>query len=199
MQNLYPADESANNPYTLLAQVQRELKDHAAERAALEKLAELTDDDVEMFARLSELTLKAEDWEGTRKHALRWLAVNPLVPTPHRAAAAAAEALKDDAMTIDSYRALLLLEPFDPAGIHLKLATALERQGDLAIAKRHALLALEETPRYRAAHQQLLAIVRRMSENAKKNKDDAPTSPSVDPFAKPAAEVQLRSRPPARP
>jgi tetratricopeptide (TPR) repeat protein len=168
MQKLYPADDSANNPYTLLAQVHRELKDHAAERAALEKLAGLTDDDVEMFARLTELTMKAEDWEAARKHALRWLAVNPLVPAPHRAAAAAAEALHDDALAIDSLRALLLLEPFDPAEIHLKLAAALERTNDLPAAKRHALLALEETPRYRAAHQQLLAIVRRMSENAEK-------------------------------
>jgi len=48
----------------------------------------------------------------------------------------------------------------------LQLATALERSGDLTTAKRYALLALEETPRYRAAHERLLAIVRKMEQNA---------------------------------
>src|SRR5439155_23302500 len=97
--------------------------------------------------------------------ALRWLGVSPLIPASHRAAAAAAEALADDALAMSSYRALLLLEPFDPAEIHLKLAAGLERSGDLAAAKRHALWALEETPRFRAAHERLLAIVRKMEQN----------------------------------
>jgi len=165
MRSLYPDDETANGPHALLAEVYRELKDATAERAALERLAELSDDDVEMFARLTELTAKAEDWQATKKLALRWLSVNPLVPLPHRAAAQAAEALHDEVLAIDSYRALLLLEPFDPAEIHLKLATALERIGELPAAKRHALLALEETPRYRAAHERLLAIVRKLEQN----------------------------------
>jgi tetratricopeptide (TPR) repeat protein len=196
MQKLYPDDESAQNPYKLLAQVYRELKDSSAERSALEKLAGLSDDDVEMFARLTELTVKAEDWEATRKQANRWLSVNPLAPAPHRAAAAAAEALHDDKLAIDSYRALLLLEPFDPAEIHLKLATALERGGELPAAKRHALLALEETPRYRAAHERLLAIIRRMSENAEKDGSAQPAVPPMpDSTEKPAEKLPAEKSP----
>jgi hypothetical protein len=99
------------------------------------------------------------------------LAVNPLMPAPHRATAAAAEILHDDQLAIESYRALLLLQPFDPAELHLKVATALQRRGDLISAKRHALLALESTPRFRAAHERLLAIVREMSHNT--NRPDA--------------------------
>jgi tetratricopeptide (TPR) repeat protein len=197
MQKLYPADESASGAYALLAQVHRELKDAEAERAALEKLAELSDDDVEMFARLTELCVKAEDWETARKQALRWLAVNPLSPLPHRAAAAAAEALKDDPLAVSSYQALLLLQPFDPAEIHLNLAGALERTKDLPGAKRHVLLALEETPRYRAAHQKLLAIVRQMGDNfgkeetPKERQQEAKPATTADPFGsapKPANE-----------
>jgi tetratricopeptide (TPR) repeat protein len=169
MQKLYPDDDSASGPHAMLAEVCRELKDTAGERAALERLAELSDDDVEMFGRLTELATKAEDWSAVKKHALRWLGVNPLAPAPHRAVAAAAEALHDDGLAIDSFRALLLLEPFDPADIHLKLATALERNGDLSAAKRHALLALAETPRFRAAHERLLAIMRKLDENEKHN------------------------------
>ena len=96
-------------------------------------------------------------------------------PGPHRLAAAAAEQLKDDTLAIASYRAMLLLNPLDPAELHLKLATALSRQGDLAAAKRHALLALEETPRFRAAHQRLLEITRQLEENA--TKPPQPTTP----------------------
>src|SRR6185369_11530359 len=122
---------------------------------ALEDLAALSDDDVEMFGRLVELTTKASEWSAVQKHTARWLAVNPLLATPHRAAAAAAEALHDDVLAIESYQALLLLQPFDPADVHLKLASVLERRGDLPTAKKHALLALEETPRFRAAHERL--------------------------------------------
>jgi tetratricopeptide (TPR) repeat protein len=128
-----------------------------------------------MFSRLTELCLKAEDWTAARQYAERWLAVNPLLPGSHRVAAAAAEALKDDALAIGSYQALLLLQPLDPAEIHLKLATLLERKDDLAAARRHALLALEETPRFRAAHERLLAIVRKIDQN-----ESPPPKPAAD-------------------
>jgi tetratricopeptide (TPR) repeat protein len=168
MRQLYPQDETTSGALSLLAEAHRELNDAPAERQALEELAKLSDDDVEMFTRLIELTTKAADWSAVKNHTARWLAVNPLLPAPHRAAAAAAEALHDDALAIESYRALLLLQPFDPADVHLRLAGTLQRSGDLPAAKRHALLALEETPRFRAAHERLLAIVRQMEQNAPK-------------------------------
>jgi tetratricopeptide (TPR) repeat protein len=178
MRELYPADGAANGPYALLAQVHRELKETSEERTMLEKLAALSDDDVEMFARLAEMTAEAGDWEATRKVALRWLAVNPLIAEPHRRAAAAAEALDDHALAVESYQAQLLLSPFDPAQAHYQLAAALVKTGDLPAAKRHALLALEETPRFRAAQRLLLTIVDEMQKstppNDEKPKERAP-------------------------
>ena len=50
------------------------------------------------------------------------------------------------------------LTPADMAGAHYLLARQLHAAGDPE-AKRHALLALEETPRYRDAQQLLLTIV----------------------------------------
>ena len=96
----------------------------------LEKLAELSADDVEMFARLTELTAEAEDWEATRKHRPP-LAGGQSACSQRRiaAAAAAAEALGDDALAIDSYRALLLLDPFDPAEMHLQAGNRLAAAG----------------------------------------------------------------------
>ncbi len=108
----------------LLARVHRELKETPQERAVLESLAKLNDDSVDLFARLAELSSQAGDWEATRQFAQRRLAVSPLQPAPHRIAAEAAEKLNDGPLAIDSYRALLLLNPVDVADLHLKLATA---------------------------------------------------------------------------
>ena len=165
MLELYPQDAGSDNPYRLAAEVHRKLNENKEERAALEKLAALSADDVAAFARLAELSVKDGDWELSRSLANRWLAVNPLQPGPHRTAALAAAKLGDPSLAIESYRALLQLDPIDPADLHLQLAGLLQQSGDLPAAKRHALLALEETPRFRAAHQRLLEIVGQIGDN----------------------------------
>ena len=159
MKELYPEDVSSTGPYRLLAKVYREVGEPAEERAVLEKVAELSADDLDVFARLAELASEAGDWTSMRKYVLRSLGVNPLVPGPHRTAAMAAVQLEDHPLAIVSNKALLALAPFDTAEIHLNLATSLQKTGDLNRAKRHALLALEETPRYRAAQRRLLEII----------------------------------------
>lgn len=170
MRRLYPRDAAADGHHVLLARVHRELHETAQEREVLQQLAALSSDNVDLFARLCELCSQAGDWKQTQSLAQRWLAVNPLSAAPHRMAAEAAEKLGDDRAAIDSYRALLLLNPVDIAGLHLKLATALQRQGDLPAAKRHVLLALDEAPRFRAAHQKLLEILRASSPTPEETK-----------------------------
>lgn len=169
MRKLYPNDASGDGHLVLLARVHRELKEAPQERATLESLVKLNDDSIDLFARLTELTSQAKEWEATRQLVQRWLAVSPLQPAPHRLAAAAAEELRDHGLAIGSYRALLLLDPIDVADLHLKMATALQRSGDLSAAKRHVLLALEEAPRFRAAHQRLLEILQEMEKSAEKS------------------------------
>ncbi|HEX5103234.1 MAG TPA: hypothetical protein VFV87_05460, partial [Pirellulaceae bacterium] len=192
LRDLYPSDQSAAGPYGILAAVYKELGKNKEERAVLERWAELSDDDTAMFSRLIELTQKEGDFTSTKRYALRWLGVNPLIPAPHRAAAAAAEALGEPALAAPCYQALLRLEPIDTAELHLKLATALRKTGDLPAAKRQALLALEETPRYRAAHQLLLAIAA----------DPRSTRPATTPkpSEKPPAQTKKpETKPPAIP
>ena len=130
-----------------------------------------------------------------KKYSQRWLGVNPLQPLPHRRAAEAAEKLGDDALAIDSYRALLLLDPIDPADLHLRLATSLEKAGELPAARRHALLALEETPRFRAAHQRLLAIVDKLGESKPADSPPDEKPPEVKPPA--ATDAPKPDTPPA--
>ena len=166
MIRLYPDDGGAGNPYAMLAKAHRELGETAEERRALEKLAGLSADEADALLRLLELAAAAEDWPAAIKYGRRMLAINPLVKTPHRQLATAAEKTGDDALAIEAYRALLLLDPIDLADLHYRLAALLHRSGDLRSAKRHALEALEEAPRYRAAQRELLAIVEKLAEES---------------------------------
>ncbi|CAA9442548.1 MAG: hypothetical protein AVDCRST_MAG64-4295, partial [uncultured Phycisphaerae bacterium] len=87
-------------------------------------------------------------------------AVNPLVPTPHKYLATAAEAAGDRSAAIAAHRTLLTLDPLDKAGHHYRLAKQLaEEPGQLPEARRQVVRALEEAPRYREAHRLLLEIV----------------------------------------
>jgi tetratricopeptide (TPR) repeat protein len=160
MISLYPHDASGAGAQAMLARVHRETGDLAAERKTLAKLAELSASELEVFARLHDLAMQEQDWKEARHYALRSLAVNPLIPAPHRQAAAAAEKLDDHELTESSYQALLLLDPFDQAELHYRLAKSLQAQKKLPQAKRQVVLALEETPRYQAAQALLLELVK---------------------------------------
>jgi tetratricopeptide (TPR) repeat protein len=154
---LFPAYTGADSAYDLLAFVHRQLKETAAEREVLVKLAARTPDDTDTFLRVMELAAAAKDWPAVAENARRFLAVNPLLAPPHRYLAQAAEATSAAPEAIEAYRSLLKLDPPDPAEVHFKLASRLHQAGDAA-ARRHVLMALEEAPRYQAAHKLLLEI-----------------------------------------
>lgn len=157
---LYPDETGSECAAMRLATAHRKLGEADAEREVLTRYAALDADGSAAFLRLIEIETSREDWEAVRTNALRMLAVNPLVPQPHRALAAAAHELgrPDEAMA--AYQALLALQPDDPAELHYQLAQLLESRGNRALAKRHVLLALESAPRYQAAQALLLKIVR---------------------------------------
>lgn len=159
MVRLYPEDNGPENPWSLLAKTYRETGDAESERKSLERLAALSDDDTASFGRLTELAADKEDWPAVLDYARRLLAVNPMLPAPHRKIARAAEETEERSAAIAAWQALLRLAPIDPAEIHYRLAALLHQTGDIKRAKRHALKALEEAPRYRAAQRELLAIV----------------------------------------
>jgi tetratricopeptide (TPR) repeat protein len=156
---LYPDYVGADNGYLLLARVFRHHDDTHNERAVLEKLAARADDVTEVYVRLMELGDREEDWESVVVNAERALAVNPLLPAPHRYLARAAEQMEDAERAIQCYRALLEMDPADPAELHYRLAANLHRTGQSEQARRHVLMSLEEAPRYRDAHRLLLAIL----------------------------------------
>jgi tetratricopeptide (TPR) repeat protein len=173
--DVFPEDAGPGNAYSLLASAHRELGESAEERAVLEKLAARDADAAPAHLRLAELALAAGDWRAAARSAERLLGVNPLLPAAHRHLARAAEELGEPSRAAPAYRAELRLEPLDPAGTHFRLARALHAQGDAAGARRQVLRALEEAPRFRAAHRMLLELGPGM-ENGTKAADGPPAN-----------------------
>ena len=185
---LHPDYGEPGGPYILEAQAYRELGAARQEKQMLEKHVALNAEAVDARLRLIELATQEKDFDAVQRHAEQVLAVNPLVPAPHRALAQAAEGLGDRPLAIEAMRTLLLLDPLDLADHHYRLATLLRAEQRLGEARRHVLMALEEAPRFRDAHRLLLDIVDRMPTTAPQGISDAPpaTSP-VPPAVAPSA------------
>ncbi|MBC7796770.1 MAG: hypothetical protein H7Z37_07855, partial [Pyrinomonadaceae bacterium] len=114
--------------------------------------------------RLMELGAAEKDWPTVARNSERYLAVNPLVPPPYRYLAQAAAGTGDDSAAVVAWSTLLQLDVPERADGHYQLASLLRKRGDDGEARRHALLALEETPRYRAALRLLLELSRARSD-----------------------------------
>ncbi|MCE9603423.1 MAG: tetratricopeptide repeat protein [Planctomycetia bacterium] len=185
------------SPYSLLARVRREQGDVRAERTVLEASAATSDDALETYRRLIELALAAGDDGAVRTNVERYLAVQPLDEFPYRTAAehakgAGANSAGATRQAIAAARSLLALDPADRAGAHYLFASLLHARHDPE-AKRQALLALEETPRYRDAQKLLLAIVAQETEAAQRNekaKLDEPEKKPVSPLPKKPLTVE---------
>jgi hypothetical protein len=148
-----------DNAYVLLAAVCRKTSDPIGERSALEALVSREGSAAPIYLRLMELEEASSDWKGLARDARRMLAVNPLVPAPHRALAKASEQLSQDADALASYQALAILDESDPADTHFRLAKMLAKLGQKAEARREVLKSLEEAPRFLDAHKLLLELV----------------------------------------
>jgi tetratricopeptide (TPR) repeat protein len=158
---LYPEYIGPENAYMLLAAVHRHSSNRSAESAVLEELAARDGDASAAFLRLIDLDQAAGDWKSLARNARRLMAVNPLVPSPHRALARASEELGDRAEAVTAYRALALCDDSDPAGVHYRLARLLQESGKYNEARREVLKSLEEAPRFLDAHRLLLELTDR--------------------------------------
>lgn len=148
---LYPSQKGAGAAHRPLAAALRALGDTAGEMEALRRWAEVDDEATDAYLRLMELAAEANDWPSVIASCERFLAVNPLVPPPYRYLARAAGATGDDSSAVVAWRTLLQLDVPERAEANYELARLMFRRGDREAARRHALLALEETPRFRDA------------------------------------------------
>lgn len=155
---LYPTHKGEGTAYRPLVEAVRAMGDTQAEREILRRWVEIDDEAPDAYLRLMELAAGDEDWPTVKKNVERYLAVNPLVAPPYRYLARAGAATGDDLAATTAWRTLIALDAPDPAGSHFQLAQALHRRGQAAEARRHVLLALEETPRYREALRLLVEL-----------------------------------------
>lgn len=159
LRKLHPEDRNGGGSLALLGLVYRKTKQVEREKEVLSELARLNDRALDAYLRLIELCAAEEDWEVVRENALRYLAVQPMLPTGHQWLAAAAEKLDRHHELAAALSSLLEMEPVDPAELHYRVARALQQSGDFVPAKRQVLKALEHAPRYRDAQRLLLELV----------------------------------------
>jgi tetratricopeptide (TPR) repeat protein len=155
---LFPEDSDAGGALDLLAIAAREAGDAELERQTLERWVAMSADHLPPLLRLVALCREAEQWQDVVKHSTHLLAVQPLLPTGHEALAEAARQLNKPGLAIGALHALQEMQPLDPSGLHFQLAEMMEQADLLPAARREVLLALEETPRFRAAQQLLKKI-----------------------------------------
>ena len=149
------------HPQLLLAKIYRATANSQKEIQALENYLLVDLDSLDPILRLMDLYHSQQDWESTIKTADRYVAVNPLIPVPHRYLAESAMKTKDYDLAISSLNAQVALDPIDPAEVYFQLAKAYFAKDEVSSAKRSVLKSIEEAPRYRAAHLLLLKIVDR--------------------------------------
>jgi tetratricopeptide (TPR) repeat protein len=158
---LDPEQRGGESAYLQLALAHRNLNEPAKEREALEQAAARSSDAQAAFLRLMELAVTAGDWSAAARWADRVLAVKPMTATAYRSLGRALEERANDKGAADAavsaFRNVLRLEPTDPADVHLRLARLL-RKRDPKAARRHAVDALAEAPRFREAQQLLLDL-----------------------------------------
>jgi tetratricopeptide (TPR) repeat protein len=158
LKDLDPNYIGSENAYVLLASIYKHESDKTAEHAVLEDLATRSANAMPAFLRLMELDEAAKDWDGLAKNSRRLLAVNPLIPAPHRGLALALENLEERDAAITSYRALARIDNSDAASVHYRLARLLRDTGKRDEARREVLKSLEEAPRFLDSHRLLLEL-----------------------------------------
>jgi tetratricopeptide (TPR) repeat protein len=147
----FPQERGTGSAGRLLAQVFRQLGEQPRETEMLTRIVREQGNALNEVLRLLEIQREAEDWEGLAETAKRGLAINPLRIESQQALADAAAELDHPQEAIEALRALLELEPIDPAGMHFRLAEQYIRIGEQGQGKRQLLMALEQAPRYRQA------------------------------------------------
>jgi tetratricopeptide (TPR) repeat protein len=153
----FTAPGAPRSVYVLLATAYNKTGETNAEYEILSQLAAKDDDCTDAYLRLMEIASGLQKWPLVEQNAQRYLAVNPLLVSPYHYLSRASEELGETQNAIGAYRALLQLDPADPADVHYRLARALHKRGDPE-ARRQVLQALEEAPRYREALGLLLEI-----------------------------------------
>jgi len=174
--SLAPEDRSQNGARPMLATLYRRLERTDEEESVLRTYASTAADDLSALQRLQQLAEEDSRWEEVLEYGLAVRAIDPFQIDVVRRTATAAEELGRRPAAIDALRSLTALVPDDAARFYFRMAKLL-RQDDPESARKHLLLALEQAPRYRAAHRLLLEL---REETQQDTSDEPATEESQD-------------------
>lgn len=162
--DIYPEDSSPQGVRVLLARAYELLNDSQRQKAVLQDHIERCAEDFQSTRKLLSLLIADENWESAMSVASLGMAIDPLQPALLRDQFAVAKSVQDIDAQLQSLEALLELEPGDAARTNFLIASLLA-DTDSAKARRHALLSLEQAPRYREAHRLLLELKSRPADS----------------------------------
>lgn len=174
LKKLLPQESSNDGVYGMLATIHRGRGNEADERSALMELTERSSDCREALLRLIEIDEKKKDWTSLVKWSEMLQCINPIRSDLQAVRALAYENLDNRDKAAEALAACLELQPTDPANIHFRLARALFATGKTESAKRQVLMALEESPRYKAALELLVKIVEANVPTPSEKKEETP-------------------------
>jgi tetratricopeptide (TPR) repeat protein len=173
---IYPQNDGKNNPYILLAEVYRNLKQTQNETETLAKLADISSDALPIYNKLMEIYSAQKNWQGVIKNGEKAFAVYPMTEKLHQQLGLANEELGNNKQAIESYQRLVQLDPMDPVDVHYRLAR-LMTDNNPKEAKKHILTALADAPRFRDGYSLLLKIIEKEGRLAKVKETNEPNEP----------------------
>lgn len=155
---VFPDDRSASSARAILAQVYERQNRMDEQIEQLQKQVQLSASDWDSAKALLQQLVSQERWEEALVAGRRLLEIDPLQAGPNRLVLKAALQTQDEELARTMLIGLLELDAASAAKHHLQLARLYEKQS-FQKARRHVLFALEQAPRYREAHQFLLQLV----------------------------------------
>lgn len=158
LKTLLPDDPSDDGVYAMLATIHRAMENTELERTAWLSLAERSADCRQALMRLIEIDTDREDWPAVSRWCERMIEIDPMRSDVQAARAQASEQTNAPELAAKALAASIELDPIDPAGLHFRLAKSLYQLKRVDESKRHALMALEESPRFLEALELLKQI-----------------------------------------
>ncbi len=151
LRNMLVEDSTNEGIYAILAKIHRGKGDAVEERSALVELSQRSSDCREALLRLIEIDEERADWQSLETWCEQMQAINPIRSDLQQIRSLTYEKVGNAAKAAEALSACLELQPTDPASIHYRLAVSLQSLGKTELSKRQLLMALEESPRYKAA------------------------------------------------
>jgi tetratricopeptide (TPR) repeat protein len=154
--SVFPNYVDEENPYKQLSQIYAEKGLLAEAINELLALAHRSDKDFDSFKQLSAWLIKSNRRTEAKEILESAIYIYPFDPETHQTLAMLSFEKGDFAIALREYRALVLLNPGDPAEAHLNVARVLLEMGQRQEAKKEVLKSLEIAPSYDPAQELLL-------------------------------------------